>query len=92
MSSYRPRHNKLAGVKGFVSFMAIALIIVSMVYLIYLSQVKRQESRIVTDPIVLTNPGSTINYEIDEETMEQIDDETGLKSIFDKLVGKGKDE
>lgn len=84
MSSYKRRRNKLEGVKGGMSFILIALVIAGMVYLMYVDQIKRRETKIVTDPIILTNPG-VISQEIDEETMEEIDEETGLKTIFDKL-------
>lgn len=88
MGSYKRRSNKLEGVKGAVSFILIFSIISLAVYLIFMSQTKRQATKVVTDPIVLTNPGGVVSYEIDEETMEEIDDETGLKDIFKKLTGK----
>lgn len=74
--------------KGLISFSLIAIIIFLMVYCMYVSIIKRQQSKVVTDPIVLTNPGGATSYEIDEETMEEVDEDTGLKSIFDKLTGK----
>ncbi len=88
MSSYKQRGNKLAGMKGLLSFLLIGLIIGVMVYCMYMAQVKRQESKVVTDPIILTNPGGVVQQEVDEETMEEIDEDTGLKSIFDKVTGK----
>ena len=87
MSSYKRRHNKFEGVKGMMSFILIFLIIGVMVYLMYVDQVKRRETKIITDPIVLTNPGVS-TMDIDDETLEEIDEETGLKSIFEKLTGK----
>lgn len=88
MSSYKRRSNKLEGVKGMTAFVLIFAIIAVMVYLMFLSQIKHQESKVVTDPIILTNPSDMVTYDIDEETMEEIDDETGLKDIFKKLTGK----
>lgn len=95
MSSYKRRSNKLSGTKGMVSFFAIALIIGGMVYLMFMSQVKRQQSKVVTDPIILTNPGGAVEYIIDDETMKEVedmDDDTGLKHIFKKLTGKDPSE
>lgn len=88
MSSYKRNTNKLEGVKGLAAFILIGLIIGVMVYCMYTAQVKRQETKVVTDPIILTNPGGPTELEIDEETMEEIDEDTGLKSIFEKLTGK----
>lgn len=91
MSGYRRNSNKLEGVKGLVAFLLIGGTIAIMVYCMYVAQVKRQESKVVTDPIILTNPGGPVEYQIDDETLEEIDDDTGLKSIFEKLTGKVTD-
>lgn len=84
-SKHGRQTNSLDTFKQLFTFGVIALIIVIMIYCMFTYLTKHKESKIYTDPIILTNPGGAISYEIDEE---DVDEDTGLKSIFDKVTGK----